>query len=105
VNKGNPVPFLTLPLFVAIVYVVACMVGRVTSPWVRRYSVLKRVIVLLTVAAVMLAMSALPALAADVEFGDCGKSVLVIDPDEKNKGGFSDNGGFNVTSEGCFRIN
>ena len=39
------------------------MVGRVTSPWVRRYSVLKRFVLLLTVAAVMLAMSALPALA------------------------------------------
>ncbi len=39
------------------------MVRRVTSPWVRRYSVLKRFVLLLTVAAVMLAMSALPALA------------------------------------------
>jgi hypothetical protein len=74
------------------------MVGRVTSPWVRRYSVLKRFVLLLTVAAVMLAMSALPAL-ADVEFGDCGKSVFVIDPDKKS------NGGFSVTSDGCVRLN
>jgi hypothetical protein len=48
------------------------MVGRVTSPWVRRYSVLKRFVLLLTVAAVMLAMSALPALArSNTEFVCC----------------------------------
>jgi hypothetical protein len=58
---------LTLPLVVAIFMLVRVMVGLIISPWARRYSMLKRFILLLAVTAlvVMLVVTAGPTFAGE----------------------------------------
>ncbi len=67
------------------------MVGRITSPWVRRHIAVKRILSWLTVALVMAAMvvaTAMPAFAGGgaikFSYGPCGDvcSQIVVTPSE-----------------------